>query len=164
MLESLLLSTASAFLDFDSRGEAMQVDSTSHTSSSTASPNMSRSNTPAVSAPSSSSSGVQAGVHGAGAAGASAPHNSGDSAIVGGHIGASGSSSSKNRRRKMVADCKAMRVQIFEFEQEWTRKHNRIPKVLQQYILVFELAKYRIVIFSPCLLTWRYLLFCGLFL
>ena len=35
----------------------------------------------------------------------------------------------KSRRRKMVADCKAMRVQIFEFEQEWTKKYNRIPKV-----------------------------------
>jgi hypothetical protein len=35
----------------------------------------------------------------------------------------------KTRRRKMIADCKSLRLQIFEFEQEWTKRHNRIPKV-----------------------------------
>lgn len=113
MLESLLLSTATAFLDFDARGEAMQVDGTSHSSSSLGSPGLSRSAASASSSstavPSSSS------VGGACASAAAGAHSQADSAIVGGHIGATGSSSSKNRRRKMVADCKAMRVQVLSF-------------------------------------------------
>lgn len=69
--------------------------------------------------PPSSSSAAQ---NGTGPAGAETPSGGTSGSGVTG-------SGNKQRRRKMVADCKAMRVQIFEFEQEWTRKHNRIPKV-----------------------------------
>eukprot|EP01034_Spumella_vulgaris_P025121 gene25121-31538_t len=48
-----------------------------------------------------------------------------------------------NQRRKMVADCKAMRSQIFEFEQEWTRKHNRIPKTYERGAMQAVYTKYR---------------------
>ena len=47
------------------------------------------------------------------------------------------------KRRKMVADCKGMRAQIFEFEQEWTRKHNRIPKTYERGAMQTVYAKYR---------------------
>lgn len=39
------------------------------------------------------------------------------------------SSSRRSYRRKMVADCKALRAQIHDFEQEFTMKNNRLPKV-----------------------------------
>lgn len=47
------------------------------------------------------------------------------------------------KRRKMVADCKGMRAQIFEFEQDWTRKHNRIPKTYERGAMQSVYAKYR---------------------
>lgn len=66
-----------------------------------------------------------------------------DSAALGGTSIAGSTLSSKNRRRKMVADCKAMRVQIFEFEQEWTKKHNRIPKSFERGTMEGVYTRYR---------------------
>jgi len=138
VLESILLNTASSFLDFDSsRGsDAMQVENPSTPSSSHGSPVTSRPVTPGVTPPVPSSSGSNV-------AGQSPHTPQTDSAALGGTSIAGSSHSSKNRRRKMVADCKAMRVQIFEFEQEWTKKHNRIPKSFERGSMEGVYTRYR---------------------
>lgn len=41
------------------------------------------------------------------------------------------STSRRSYRRKMVADCKALRLQIHDFEEEFTLKNKRLPKVCQ---------------------------------
>lgn len=137
VLEAILLSTASSFLDLDSprSSDAMQVDGQSTPSSSHGSPVTSRPVTPGgltPTVPSSSSS-------------SHSPNHSQliDSAALGGTSIAGSTLSSKNRRRKMVADCKAMRVQIFEFEQEWTKKHNRIPKSFERGSMEGVYTRYR---------------------
>jgi hypothetical protein len=135
ILEALLMNTASTFLDFDSsRGEAMQGPSrcASHfivsistklvvhlvnctvsegvvTPASGPSPAGSRPATPAVPAPSSSSASAHSapgpGLHG----GSGGPQ---DGAALGGSSINAASAGNRARRRKMVLDCKAMRVQV----------------------------------------------------
>eukprot|EP00598_Pedospumella_elongata_P005631 CAMPEP_0184974846 /NCGR_PEP_ID=MMETSP1098-20130426/6214_1 /TAXON_ID=89044 /ORGANISM="Spumella elongata, Strain CCAP 955/1" /LENGTH=819 /DNA_ID=CAMNT_0027497495 /DNA_START=135 /DNA_END=2594 /DNA_ORIENTATION=+ len=141
VLEAILLSTASAFLDLDSprSSDAMQVDGQSTPSSSHGSPVTSRPVTPGGMTPPvpSSSSSSNLSNH--------SPNHSQliDSAALGGTSIAGSTLSSKNRRRKMVADCKAMRVQIFEFEQDWTKKHNRIPKSFERGSMEGVYTRYR---------------------
>ena len=105
------------------------IEGPSTPSSSTSSPITSRPVTPG-SAPMSSSSPSHA-------------SQANDSTALGGTSIAGSTHSSKNRRRKMVADCKAMRVQIFDFEQEWTKKNNRIPKSFERGSMEGVYTRYR---------------------
>lgn len=46
-------------------------------------------------------------------------------------------------RRRMVADCKSLRAQIYEFEQEFTKKYGRAPKTQDRGPLQTVYSKYR---------------------
>lgn len=46
-------------------------------------------------------------------------------------------------RRRMVADCKSLRSQIYEFEQEFTKKYGRAPKTQDRGALQSIYTKYR---------------------
>jgi hypothetical protein len=46
-------------------------------------------------------------------------------------------------RRRMVADCKALRAQIYEFEQEYAKRYNRQPKTQDRGMMQTVYSKYR---------------------
>jgi hypothetical protein len=70
---------------------------------------------------------------------------------TGGSIGLSGKSPAnltksygrRLHRRRMVADCKALRAQIYEFEQEFAKKYNRQPKAQDRGLMQTVYSKYR---------------------
>lgn len=168
VLEALITSKSALFLDFDdksqetymsSRSDSFDRRSGSMDESSPATPNSTNSNSKrnsgnyASPTPPSSSGGADgSGSSAMLASPPTAPHPS--SAAAGGSISAPSSTSPhsaggqsktvfKNRRRRMVADCKALRSQIFEFEQEWTRKHNRVPKNFERGSMESVYTRYR---------------------
>lgn len=49
----------------------------------------------------------------------------------------------RNRRRKMVSECKALRSIIQEFEQDFLKKHNRVPKAQERGLMHATYIKYR---------------------
>lgn len=49
----------------------------------------------------------------------------------------------RNRRRKMVSECKALRSTIQEFEQDFLKKHSRVPKAQERGLMHGTYIKYR---------------------
>jgi hypothetical protein len=80
--------------------------------------------------------------------GDSADMNSSTSSIGLGNKSGSNHALSKSyarrlHRRKMVADCKALRAQIYEFEQEFSKKYARSPKTQDRGNMQAIYSKYR---------------------
>eukprot|EP01038_Epipyxis_sp_PR26KG_P008715 gene8715-11776_t len=53
------------------------------------------------------------------------------------------SKANRGKRRKMVSDCKMLRSQIFDFEQDWSRRFNRVPKGNERGPMQIVYTKYR---------------------
>lgn len=49
----------------------------------------------------------------------------------------------RSKRRKMVSDCKGLRAQIYEFEQQWLKSHGRVPKGTERNSMQTVYTRYK---------------------
>jgi hypothetical protein len=71
-------------------------------------------------------------------------HDDGSHSGAGGGGGGSGSGSrARGERRRMVAECKTLRYQISNFEADWNKTHNRLPKGSERGAMQQVYTRYR---------------------
>lgn len=71
------------------------------------------------------------------------PGSSSSSTAVSSLISYAKSLTRRNKRRKLVSECKALRAKIYEFEQDFSKKFNRMPKAQERGMMQNTYVKYR---------------------